>query len=921
MYNRSQQFRIQKEEKKDQEPQKDDEEVPTKTPRLPRTMQSIIGQRNPLVDLDLVAHEKKLSDQNSLREKHEKHLITSHNYLAAAGVQFPHGVSIDETVDTLRKYLLQFYKSADFFKQAVTRFFKAVKRLQQFARMAKALKQAKFIAMYEYWCSKEETVREYMKKRIQRYKRANPFSHVINSNQTMWRDYLQCRIPKALKMRTIAELYDERKKRFTTDWKEYAKVKVKLDGLARKEERLMNESGYKLTPEIERLQQQRKLLVHTPEPRFRMDLHSVSLLELLLRAMEIEDRELKHSGYNYYEPDTSGEQYPKISHKQQLQWEQTMMANYQIEKARREGFTPAPHPSSDSHKYIGVIRSAFLEDTPYYQNPRLLREKEQRRERLQQEAAAREEALSWDGKERTLAQELNNKPPPPAVIHTPKNSSRRKSMKRAFVTDHVDVLSVDENGGNSSPPSPYNRKQSSVLSIGTEAPQTPTGKRGAPASPTTRSAEQLGEVLNKLAALKNTFYDEATGTTMASTTATTVEFAVPTKKRSNSPRRAATALGDYRSDKRAQYSFNSPEPTPSMRISHHASMTLRPTLQSPACSQQINIPRLPVKSLLLNRTHKFNSTHHPTGEGNLAEGVIPHPTADGSVRTNKTQRQTISVETTATLQHNTVVTPRLSTKPSNPSYCPPGLGPSHVSVNKALTIRQPQTKSNRPKEMTSIVKNARAAKQLSQTEQMKREQEALLKHALSTLPNSSSFETTVDNNASGATKTNTGSGKGSAKHTSKRPTTPAPKQPAPATTKEHLSPPQAPATVSHSTFEPVTMNTSFIPLPNQEVALPPPIYEPELEKESEFSPPPPMTEAEMLAHRKKLLARWKQKGSSTQKKPVLADDIHYTAVPRDLAHLRPSGAAFLLQQVQTKQSELLEAAGVSLRDAARLLAD
>eukprot|EP01012_Entosiphon_sulcatum_P018823 TRINITY_DN2361_c1_g2_i2.p1 TRINITY_DN2361_c1_g2~~TRINITY_DN2361_c1_g2_i2.p1 ORF type:complete len:638 (+),score=81.07 TRINITY_DN2361_c1_g2_i2:47-1960(+) len=330
---------------------------------------------NPLIELQIAATEAPRSrEQRERGAREERRREEAWAFLAARGVAFPYGISLDDTVDMLRRFLQKLLMNFTFVRPLLRRFFASVLVTQRFVRRALHCRQQRIDQLFIFWCDNETQARNLMRERIQQYKRSNPTRHVLNNNSAVWRDYLQCRIPKALKMLTINQIYEERKRQWSAEWREYRRLRSRLPALGQRIDQILQETAGKFTREVERLEAARKHILLLIEPVF--EINSITLSSLILRALEIEAKELERTGKNFYEPETSGESLPTFSWSRQVRLSTPAPAptSTLLKEARFAGFNPTvARASSTSHRELGQVRGATIEGVYalHATNPRL----------------------------------------------------------------------------------------------------------------------------------------------------------------------------------------------------------------------------------------------------------------------------------------------------------------------------------------------------------------------------------------------------------------------------------------------------------------------------------------------------------------------------------------------------------------------
>ena len=183
---------------------------------------------NPLVRLELIACENTLNSNATHQEELYQKQLASWDFLASKGISKPHEQDFNPPCDIIRSAFVKFMHTAVVFAQHLHRLMAAVARIQRFYRSCKDEQNRRIEAVHDYWVEKEAVARHTMRDRIQRYKKANPNNSLFATGTHMLRDYLQARVPRALKLRAISETIEMRKHSWRKEWREYKKLQTKV---------------------------------------------------------------------------------------------------------------------------------------------------------------------------------------------------------------------------------------------------------------------------------------------------------------------------------------------------------------------------------------------------------------------------------------------------------------------------------------------------------------------------------------------------------------------------------------------------------------------------------------------------------------------------------------------------------------------
>jgi len=246
------------------------------------------------------------------KEAESRRRMESWEFLLSRGIHAAAGTDFDGPATAVRTALVRYRLSAAAIVFRIHAFLQSVRTAQRFVRRALERKRRRILEIVEHWTGKEGPVRDAMRARVQRYQRAHPFHRVVTANAPLWRDYLQCRVPRSLKVKAVEGVMALRKRAWHEEWTAYRLMQARVRGFVDQERLVLAQNNFQTTPELEQLRAQRRLLQQLPEPGLSYEVTSFPLVDLLSRALEIEDEELRTKGHHYYLPGESGEPYPTV---------------------------------------------------------------------------------------------------------------------------------------------------------------------------------------------------------------------------------------------------------------------------------------------------------------------------------------------------------------------------------------------------------------------------------------------------------------------------------------------------------------------------------------------------------------------------------------------------------------------------------
>eukprot|EP00667_Euglena_gracilis_P008920 EG_transcript_9055 len=260
----------------------------------------------------LVLDIDRYQDREPRAARDTRRKVESWEFLQSRRIRISSLTGLDGPADVLRATLSRFSFTSTALVLRVRVLLHAVKVLQRFFRRSKRVLAQRVARVLEYWSSREAAVRETLRLSIQQFQRANAFQHAATAHPALWNDYLQCRVPKALKEKTVRTVLRERQRQWHREWQTHHEMQAKAHLLLQQERLILASNHFRTSPEIEQLREHRRLIQRIPEPVLVSDVASFSVAELLSRALEIQETDLLEGRHNYYLPGTSGEPYPTV---------------------------------------------------------------------------------------------------------------------------------------------------------------------------------------------------------------------------------------------------------------------------------------------------------------------------------------------------------------------------------------------------------------------------------------------------------------------------------------------------------------------------------------------------------------------------------------------------------------------------------
>eukprot|EP00668_Euglena_longa_P012845 GGOE01015340.1.p1 GENE.GGOE01015340.1~~GGOE01015340.1.p1 ORF type:complete len:713 (+),score=128.86 GGOE01015340.1:147-2285(+) len=251
-------------------------------------------------------------DPRRLRETLAQRKVESWEFLQSRRIRVSSITDLDGPVDILRATLGRFSFTSVALVLRLRILLHAVKVLQRFFRLSKYRMARRIGRIIEHWCSKEVAVRDTLRLSIQQFQKANAFQHAAVAHPALWHDYLQCRVPRALKEKTVCTVLQERRHQWRQEWQTHRQMQAKAHLLLEQERLILASNHFRTSPEIEQLREHRRMIQRIPEPVFVADVASFSVAELLVLALEIQEADLADQRHNYYLPGTSGEPFPTV---------------------------------------------------------------------------------------------------------------------------------------------------------------------------------------------------------------------------------------------------------------------------------------------------------------------------------------------------------------------------------------------------------------------------------------------------------------------------------------------------------------------------------------------------------------------------------------------------------------------------------